>query len=84
MRHILFPTVSAADAFIADLQQRGVVRSEVGTTTVNPRVSQALDGGVSASTSSTTQTTSTDYVDGGGTAEDAGAGAVKGTVAGVV
>ena len=85
MRHILFPTVSAADAFIADLQQRGVVRSEVGSTTVNPRVAQAMGtAGGSTSTSSTTQTTSTDYVDGGGTAEDAGAGAVKGTVAGAV
>lgn len=84
MRHILFPTVSAADAFIADLQQRGVVRSDVGTTTVNRRVADALGTGTAAQSSASTQTTTTEYVEGGGTAEDAGAGAVKGTALGAL
>lgn len=83
MKHILFPSVAAADAFIADLQSRGVVQPEVGTMNMNRRVQQAATGGTDM-TSTTTSTTTTDYVDGGGTAEDAGAGAVKGTVAGAL
>lgn len=88
MKHILFPTVSAADAFIADLQSRGVVQPQVGTMNMSRRVQQAAaDTGTSAAVATpttTTTTTTTDYVEGGGTAEDAGAGAVKGTVAGAL
>jgi hypothetical protein len=84
MKHILFPTVAAADAFIADLQSRGAIKPEIGTTNINRRTSPDALG-------TTAPTTSTQYnpdVDGsgigGGTAEDAGEGAVKGTVAGLV
>ncbi|GGI88298.1 hypothetical protein [Deinococcus wulumuqiensis] len=84
MKHILFPTVAAADAFIADLQSRGVVQPEVGTMNMNRRVQQAATAGTVATPTTTTTTTTTDYVEGGGTAEDAGAGAVKGTVAGAL
>ncbi|GGK30294.1 hypothetical protein GCM10008955_25080 [Deinococcus malanensis] len=76
MKHIIFPTVADADAFISDLQQRGVVRQEVGSTTLNRR-----------SSTSTTTTTTESYGDGDGAsagAEDAGAGAVKGTGVGAV
>ena len=72
MKHILFPTVADADAFIADLQNQGVVRPQVGTATLN-RTSPATVG-----------TTTTQVVEGGGTAEDAGAGAVKGTGVGAL
>lgn len=89
MKHILFPTVSAADAFIADLQARGVVQPEVGTMNMSRRMQNAAaDAGSTVSTGAvaTPATTSqtTEYVEGGGTAEDAGAGAVKGTVAGAL
>ena len=84
MKHILFPTVAAADAFIADLQSRGVVQPEVGTMNMNRRVQQAASAGTVTTPATTTTTTTTDYVEGGGTAEDAGAGAVKGTVAGAL
>ena len=33
MKHILFPTTAQADAFIADLQQQGVVAPTMGTST---------------------------------------------------
>ncbi|WP_407572198.1 hypothetical protein [Deinococcus altitudinis] len=80
MKHILFPTVAAADAFIADLQGRGVVKPEIGTTTLGRRSAQDL-----GTSTVTTDTRSADQVGvEGGTAEDAGAGAVKGTVAGLV
>ncbi|GAA5436804.1 hypothetical protein [Deinococcus aquaticus] len=63
MKHIIFPTTTAADAFIADLQSQGVIAPTMGSATVNRRtpVAPVVDG-----------------VE-GGTAEDAGAGAVKGT-----
>lgn len=62
MKHILFPSASAADAFLAEMQQKG---ANMGTATYARR------------------TTVTD-VDGGGTPEDAAAGAVKGTGIGAV
>lgn len=77
MKHILFPTVADADAFIADLQNQGVVRPEVGTTTLNRRTPD--ERGPAMSTTDTTE-----YVEGGGTAEDATVGAVKGTGVGAV
>ena len=84
MKHILFPTVAAADAFIADLQARGAVRPEVGSMNLNRRDMAAAGTGTAAAPATTrTDVTSTEYVQ-GGTAEDAGAGAVKGTVAGVL
>ncbi|GGB77764.1 MULTISPECIES: hypothetical protein [Deinococcus] len=83
MKHILFPTVAAADAFTADLQAQGVIAPTMGSSTYTRR-SAATDMGA----------TRTD-VDGpghltmegdgvGGTPEDAGAGAVKGTGVGAV
>lgn len=71
MKHILFPTVSDADAFIADLQSQGVVRPEVGNANLTRRTT--VTEGVTA-----------EVVDGGGTPEDAAAGAVKGTGVGAV
>ncbi|GGS26941.1 hypothetical protein [Deinococcus knuensis] len=65
MKHIIFPTETAADAFIADLKSQGVIAPTMGSATVTRR-GAAADPVV------------TDGVD-GGTAEDAGAGAVKGT-----
>lgn len=86
MKHIMFPTVSAADAFIADLQARGAVHPEVGTMNMSRRVQDAAAGGATGMTTTggTTTATTTEYHGGGGTAEDAGEGAVKGTVAGAV
>jgi hypothetical protein len=105
MKHILFPTVDAADAFIADLQSRGVVQPEMGQMTVNRRQAGGMAGqmgtgtttgmGSSAGTDSLVGASRLDSVENsgvnradayleGGTAEDAGAGAVKGTVAGAI
>ncbi|WP_407541720.1 hypothetical protein Q0M94_19725 (plasmid) [Deinococcus radiomollis] len=81
MKHILFPTVAAADAFIADLQSRGVVKPEIGTTTLGRRSAQDLG---TAPVTTNTSTTDLGTAGEGGTPEDAGAGAVKGTVAGLV
>lgn len=61
MKHILFPTASAADAFIAEMQQKGM---NMGQSTYTRR--------------------SETVVEGGGTPEDAAAGAVKGTGIGAV
>ncbi|WP_291425272.1 hypothetical protein [Deinococcus sp.] len=77
MKHILFPTVADADAFIADLQSQGVVAPTVGTTTLNRRTAPVA-------TDATTTTATTAVVEGGGTPEDAGAGAVKGTGVGAL
>ncbi len=81
MKHILFPTVAAADAFVSDLQTRGAIRPEVASGNFSRRTSLsevAADGPLLSSDPSG-QTTGV-----GGTPEDAGAGAVKGTVAGLV
>ncbi len=67
MKHILFPTVADADAFIADLQSSGAIHPEVRTATLNRRTAT---GEVVAG------------ADAG--AEDAGAGAVKGTGVGAL
>ena len=66
MKHILFPTVSDADAFIADLQNQGVARPELGNATFNRRTTTEVVSDASAG------------------AEDAGAGAVKGTGVGAL
>ncbi|PIG96701.1 hypothetical protein [Deinococcus sp. UR1] len=68
MKHIIFPTAAAADAFTADLQAQGVIAPTMGRATVTRRGDMAAPA-----------TTDTVVTDGGGTAEDAGAGAVKGT-----
>lgn len=73
MKHILFPTVADADAFIADLQTQGVVQNQVGTATLNRRNPNAE-----------VVTSETEVVGGGGTPEDAAAGAVKGTGVGAL
>ncbi|UTA51350.1 hypothetical protein MSS93_03410 [Deinococcus radiodurans] len=57
MKHILFPTVSAADAFIADLQSRGVVQPQVGTMNMSRRVQQAAGDTMSTGTTTGTVTT---------------------------
>ncbi len=82
MKHILFPTVAAADAFIADLQARGAVRPEVGSSTLNRRTAPAMTD--SASTSAPGYAAGGVNPGVGGDAEDAGAGAVKGTVVGAL
>lgn len=90
MKHILFSTVSDADAFIADLQARGAVQPEVGHMTVNRREaglsetgSQGTQGGLVGARLDDLDDHAT-LTHEGGTAEDAGAGAVKGTVAGAI
>ncbi len=82
MKHILFPTIAAADAFIADLQARGAVRPEVGSSTLNRRTAPGMTD--SAATSGPRDASEGVNPDMGGDAEDAGAGAVKGTVVGAL
>jgi hypothetical protein len=79
----MFPTVAQADAFVQDLQSQGVIRSEMGSASVNRRseMSGTMTDSSMASTTGVTSDMGTDYA--GGTAEDAGAGAVKGTGVGV-
>lgn len=67
MKHIIFPTAAAADAFTADLQAQGVIAPTMGRATVTRRGDMAAP------------VTTDGVVTDGGTAEDAGAGAVKGT-----
>lgn len=66
MKHLIFPSKEQADAFIEDLRAQGLIQPEIGHTTLNRRVTE------------TTQT-QTHSVEGGGTAEDAGEGAIEGT-----
>ncbi|ANE43783.1 hypothetical protein [Deinococcus puniceus] len=78
MKHLMFPTVAQADAFVQDLQAQGVIRPEMGSASINRR--SAMSGGTmtdSSMASTTGVAPHTDVVD--GSAEDAGAGAVKGT-----
>lgn len=87
MKHILFPTVADADAFIADLQARGAVQPEVGHMTVNRRsAGSSTDSSAPLAGAANLNSPDVDHElgTGGGTAEDAGAGAVKGTVAGAL
>ncbi|MEF2280196.1 hypothetical protein V3W47_18030 [Deinococcus sp. YIM 134068] len=91
MKHLLFPTVAQADAFVQDLQSQGVIQPEMGQTSLNRRggmsgstsMGGASTGGTSGMGSETGTTTTVveqgnQYVE-GGTAEDAGDGAIKGT-----
>ncbi|WP_243398186.1 hypothetical protein [Deinococcus koreensis] len=77
MKHIMFPTVSAADAFVAEMQQRGM---SMGNATYTRRGSMDT----SAAGSSTMGSDTTYAGEAGAGAEDAGAGAVKGTGVGAV
>ncbi|UBV42876.1 hypothetical protein LAJ19_01195 [Deinococcus taeanensis] len=80
MKHILFPTTTAADAFIADLQAQGVVQPTVGSSTFRRRTESASTTTTAATTDAGGPGHLTMDADGvGGTPEDAGAGAVKGT-----
>jgi hypothetical protein len=74
MKHLTFPTVAQADAFVQDLQSQGVIRPEMGNTSVN-RQSSMTDTGTAGMGSADMA---------GGTAEDAGEGAVKGTGVGLI
>ncbi|WP_293910096.1 hypothetical protein [Deinococcus sp.] len=74
MKHLIFPTVAQADAFVQDLQSQGVIRPEMGNRSVNRQNSDMGTGTINTDTA----------VMGGGTAEDAGEGAVKGTGVGLV
>ncbi|BDP40560.1 hypothetical protein DAETH_05290 [Deinococcus aetherius] len=85
MKHLLFPTVAQADAFVQELQSRGVIQPEMGQTSLNR--SGGMSGGMSSTGGmSATETTTTTVSDGsappyveGGVAEEAGDGAIKGT-----
>ena len=71
MKHALFPSVAAADAFIDDLQQQGVATLDSNTANVNRR-------------SGTVASTADGYTGTDPVAEEAGEGAVKGTGVGAV
>lgn len=86
MRHLIFPTVAQADAFVQDLQSQGVIQPEMGQTSFQRRSS---GGNVGTTTTQATQTTAatattTEYVDGGGDGADMAGGALKGTALGAV
>lgn len=75
MKHLVFPTVADADAFIADLKAQNVVGDVSGTTSFQRRSN-------SVSTPSTTSTTTTTeqvvVAEGGGDGKEIAAGAVTG------
>jgi len=71
MKHILFPTVADADAFVADLQGQGVATVSESTASVNRR-------------STSTGAVGTDGAYSEPVAEEAGEGAIKGTGVGAV
>ena len=76
MKHLLFPTVAQADAFVQDLQSQNLIQADMGQTSVNRQSSMAtMNNDMDRSDAA--------YTD-GGTAEDAGEGAVKGTGVGLV
>lgn len=91
MQQILFPTVAAADAFIADLQSRGVVQPEVGSMTLNRRSTGGLGSSTSMTGMGATGSGAEPLVgaaalnadDDGSTAEAAGDGALTGTAVGL-
>ncbi|MCP2014245.1 hypothetical protein L1280_001382 [Deinococcus sp. HSC-46F16] len=88
MRHLIFPTVAQADAFVQDLLSQGVIQPEMGQTSFQRRTAAGSMGGTGMGTT-TTQTsaataTTTEYVDGGGDGQDMAGGALKGTALGAV
>ncbi|WP_189074327.1 hypothetical protein [Deinococcus sedimenti] len=85
MKHILFPTAAAADAFTADLQAQGVIAPTMGTSTYTRRADGTrVDTGATSVDADGPGNLTMDPDGVGGTAEDAGAGAVKGTGVGAV
>lgn len=89
MRHLIFPTVAQADAFVQDLLSQGVIQPEMGQTSFQRRTSAGTMGGTGGVATTTTQTntataTTTEYVDGGGDGADMAGGALKGTALGAV
>lgn len=96
MKHILFPTTAQADAFIAELQQKGVVAPTMGTSTYNRHSDlRTADNGMADTYGNGMDNTAAaggdvrtydNTADGepSTAAEDAGAGAVKGTGVGAV
>ncbi|GGR18817.1 hypothetical protein [Deinococcus ruber] len=81
MKHILFPTVDAADSFIADMQQQGVAQLDSGSATVQRR---GMATGTGSMASSGTDANYATPADDQRVAEEAGEGAVKGTGVGAV
>ncbi len=79
MKHLIFPTVAQADAFVADLRSQNLIQPEMGQTSVNRTSSMS-----SGTTDTTPLLGTTDPTLEGGTAEDAGEGAVKGTGVGLI
>ncbi len=75
MKHLLFPTVAQADAFVQDLRSQGVIREELGESRLNRTSTSATTSG--------TQTT-TEVVELRGNPDEAGEGAVKGTGLGAI
>ena len=97
MKHLIFPTVAQADAFVADLRDQGAIQPETRDTTWTRRSGTTGDlstSGTSTGASSMTNprgsTTMNDTDrydtagDAGAAVEDAGAGAVAGTGVGAV
>ncbi|KQR15648.1 hypothetical protein [Deinococcus sp. Leaf326] len=96
MKHLIFPTVAQADAFVADLRAQGAIQPETRDTTWTRR--SGTTGDLSASGTSTGASSMTnprgsttmndtayDTTTGASpAAEDAGAGAVAGTGVGAV
>lgn len=83
MKHLIFPTVAQADAFVQDLQSQGVIQPEMGQTSFRRRSAAGTMGGATTQTTQT-QTVTTEYVDGGGDGEDVAKGALGGTALGAV
>jgi len=83
MKHLIFPTVAQADAFVQDLQSQGVIQPEMGQTSFRRRSEAGSMGGATTGTQQT-QTVTTEYVDGGGDGEDMAKGALGGTAVGAV
>lgn len=83
MRHLIFPTVAQADAFVQDLMSQGVIQPEMGQTSFQRRSSVSSMDTTTTQTSAATATT-TEYVDGGGDGQDMAGGALKGTALGAV
>ncbi|AZI41709.1 hypothetical protein EHF33_02230 [Deinococcus psychrotolerans] len=80
MKHLIFPTVAQADAFVADLRSQNLIQPEMGQTSVNRTSSMTNSAASTAPLTGITDPT----LDAGGTPEDAGEGAVKGTGVGLI
>ncbi len=78
MKHLIFPTKTQADEFIQDLKSQGVIQASLGTTDLSRSTPSTMNS------STMNSSTLADPMLEGGTAEDAGVGAVRGTGAGVV